>query len=179
MTTMRSKAATPTRVAKGKGLIRSMNRANVAGNKAAPAESSTGRLREPSACERCGAVFTRRAWRRGRAVPAGVHWILCPGCTQAKEGSGFGRIVVRGRYALAHEDAIRRRVQNVAARAMWTQPERRVSAIERREDELEILTTSQKLAHRIVHELKKQWRGRTSYAWSDDGTLFATWERER
>jgi hypothetical protein len=41
------------------------------------------------------------------------------------------------------------------------------------------LTTSQKLAHRIVHELKKAFRGRATYAWSDDGTLFATWQRER
>jgi hypothetical protein len=42
-----------------------------------------------------------------------------------------------------------------------------------------VITTSQTLAHRIVHELKKRFRGRASCAWSDDGTLFATWERER
>ena len=98
---------------------------------------------------------------------------------QTAEGVGFGRIVIRGAYALAHEAAIRRRVANVAARAAHTQPERRVSAIDRHHDLLEVITTSQKLAHRIVHELKKLYRGRASYAWSDDGTLFATWERER
>jgi len=40
------------------------------------------------------------------------------------------------------------------------------------------LTTSQKLAHRIVRELKKAFRGRASYDWSDDGSLFAVWERD-
>ena len=41
-------------------------------------------------------------------------------------------------------------------------------------DALEVLTTSQKLAHRIVHELKKLLGGKATYAWSDDGSLFAT-----
>jgi hypothetical protein len=44
---------------------------------------------------------------------------------------------------------------------------------------LEVLTTSQKLAHRITHELKKTFGGRASYKWSDsDGALFATWQRD-
>lgn len=43
----------------------------------------------------------------------------------------------------------------------------------------EVLTTSQKLAHRIVHELKKAFRGQAGYAWSDrDGSLLATWQRD-
>jgi len=32
---------------------------------------------------------------------------------------------------------------------------------------------------RIVHGLRKAWRGRAHYAWSaGDGSLLATWERE-
>jgi len=46
-------------------------------------------------------------------------------------------------------------------------------------DTLEVLTTSQKLAHRIAHELKKAFRARTSYNWSDDGTLFAGCELDQ
>ena len=64
---------------------------------------------------------------------------------------------------------------------MKTQPERRIVSIDTIEsdgDALEVLTTSQKLTHRIAHELKKALGGRTSYSWSDDGTLFATWELE-
>lgn len=49
----------------------------------------------------------------------------------------------------------------------------------RRAIEGEVLTASQKVAHRIVHELKKAFRGRTSYRWSDrDGSLLATWQRD-
>jgi hypothetical protein len=49
-------------------------------------------------------------------------------------------------------------------------------SVERRGDVLEVLTTSQKLAHRIVHELKKAFGGRTSYVWADDRTLLASWQ---
>jgi hypothetical protein len=171
-------------VARGKGLIRSLNRQLArTGQAARPVEASTGRLPEPSACERCGAVFSRRAWRRDRRVTAPlldrVRWTICPGCRQASQEIGFGRILVRGTFAPDDEALVRRRIANVARRAAFTQPERRISAIERRGDVLEILTTSQKLAHRIVHELRKLFRGRATYAWSDDGTLFATWERGR
>jgi hypothetical protein len=171
-------------VARDKGLIRSLNREFVrTGQAPRPVEASSGHLREPSACERCGAIFSRRLWRRDRKVTAPlldrVHWTICPGCQQASQEVGFGRVLVRGAYAAANEELIRRRIANVAARAAFTQPERRISSIERQGDVLEVLTTSQKLAHRIVRELKKLFRGRATYAWSDDGTLLATWQRER
>jgi hypothetical protein len=86
----------------------------------------------------------------------------------------MGRVRLVGDAVVVHEDLIRRRIENVGARAAATQPERRVVSVEWEEDALEVLTTSQKLAHRIVHELKKILGGRATYEWSDDGTLFAT-----
>jgi hypothetical protein len=170
-------------VSKDKGLIRSLNRQFARTKKARPVEASAGHLPEPSACERCGAFFSRRLWRRGGKVTAerlaGVHWMICPACEQAREQLGFGRVLISGAFAAANEDLIRRRITNVAGRASFTQPERRLSSIERQGDILEVITTSQKLAHRIVRELVKLFRGRASYTWSDDGTLFATWLREK
>jgi hypothetical protein len=145
----------------GKGLIRSLTRGFARTKKRHPVEAAVGRPAEPSICEPCGAVFSGRLWRRA----------------QTAAEIGFGRIVIRGAFALANEGSIRRRVANVASRAARRQPERRISVIDRHDDMIEVITTSQKLAHRIVHELKKIFRGRASYAWSDDGTLFATWER--
>jgi hypothetical protein len=173
-----SRSSSPT---KGKGLIRSLNRAFTSSGKTQAVEAARGRPAEPSACERCGAIFSRRVWRQHRRVThallEGASWTRCPACQQTGQTVGFGRVLIRGPYATAHEDAIRRRIGNVSTRAAYTQPERRVSSIERQRDALEVLTTSQKLAHRIVHELKKAFGGRASYTWSDDGTLFATWQR--
>jgi hypothetical protein len=171
------------RTVKGKGLIRSLSRGFARTKKRRPVEAASGRLAEPSVCERCGAVFSRRLWRRDRAITptllAAARWTRCPACKQTADGAGFGRVRIRGGYALAHETEIRRRLANIEARAVRTQPERRISTIDRQGDVIEVITTSQKLAHRVVHELKKLFRGRATYAWSDDGTLLATWERER
>ncbi len=76
-------------------------------------------------------------------------------------------------------DDIRRRIHNVAQRAGFTQPERQIVSIEWDGTTLEILTTSQKLAHRIAHELPKAFGGRAKYQWVDgEPGLLATWQSE-
>jgi NMD protein affecting ribosome stability and mRNA decay len=125
-------------------------------------------------------MFHHRVWRRGEptthAILARARWTICPACTQTRDATYMGRVRIVGAAARAQEDLIRRRIQNVARRAAVTQPERRVVSIGRSGDGLEVLTTSQKLAHRIVHELKKLLGGKARYEWSADGTLSATWE---
>lgn len=167
---------------KGKGRIRSLNRKGSESGKTLPVTGRTGPIPEPAVCERCGAVFSRRTWRRDRKVTdallAKAKWIVCPSCAQVASDEYFGRIVLRGAYVEPNEAAIRQRIENVAARAGFTQPQRRLVSVSRAGNELEVLTTSQKLAHRVVRELTKAFRGKASYDWSDrDGALFATWER--
>ena len=138
---------------------------------------------DPTACRHCRAVFHRKRWRRPPRLPAALvarlRWDLCPACRQAGRGQYFGRVVASGEWVEAHRDAIVRRVENVARRAAHTQPERRVLSILHDRQRLEVRTTSQKLAHRIAHELKKAFKGRTTYQWADDdGALNAVWERD-
>lgn len=161
---------------KGKGLVRALNRVGVDSGKAHAAERRAGRPLEPAACERCGAVLEKRKWRRrGRLSTATIDaakWVTCPACRQQEEEIYLGRVLVR----VAPDDdvaALRARVRNVAARAGRMQPQRRIVSIERQGDVLEILTTSQKLAHRVAKELAKAFRRRASYGWSDDGSLLA------
>jgi hypothetical protein len=67
----------------------------------------------------------------------------------------------------------------VARRAGHTQPERRIVSVDWSGRRLEVLTTSQKLAHRIARELVKTFGGRSSFRWSsDDGSLTAVWHAE-
>jgi hypothetical protein len=133
-------------------------------------------------CDGCGALYARRTWRFDHAVTADfldrVAWVRCPACAQQRSGVAFGRVVLRGTFVAEHEEKLRRRIANAAARAAATQPERRVLSVERAGDSIEVLTTSQKLAHRIVKELKKAFGGRARYVWdSRDGSLYATWTR--
>jgi hypothetical protein len=86
---------------------------------------------------------------------------------------------LEGSYVAAHEQELRRRIENVSARAAFTQPERRLLDVIARGTGLEVLTTSQRLAHRIARELQKAFRGTVTYRWSaEEGWLLATWRRE-
>jgi NMD protein affecting ribosome stability and mRNA decay len=137
---------------------------------------------EPAICDRCGAVLLNRTWRARRvtsALLARASWRTCPACRQFAGGEYFGRVSIRGGFVGPNEAAIRRRVRNVEQRARFTQPERRLVAADRERSGLEVLTTSQRLAHRIVKELKKAFRGRASYHWDErDGSLYAVWQRD-
>ena len=166
-----------------KGLIRGHVRAGVRSDSSPPVARRRPHVREPALCERCGAVYLRKTWRTGeraaRADPVGASWTVCPACEQLDEGEFFGRVIIRGAFARANEQPIRDRIRGVAARARFTQPLRRIVSIQRRGAVLEVLATSQKLAHRIARALAQGFGGYVTYAWSDrDGELYATWQRD-
>lgn len=170
-------------MASSKGLIRAMNKKGTRKTKKPPVAVKLPPPPDPSCCERCGALYTKQAWRRAgersHTLLQKVHWTVCPACKQAEQGEYFGRVVIRGKFAAEHEEEIRRRIRNIEERAQFTQPLRRLVSAERDGNVIEVLTTSQKLAHRIVHELKKLYRGKASYHWSpNDGCLYAVWERD-
>lgn len=149
-----------------------------------PPSTKTRRLKDPTVCDRCGAIYTRKTWRFDHPVTrellAAASWDICPACEQTKNGIGYGRIVLRQLPPTAGEVVVRRRIDNVASRAAHTQPERRVISVDRNGDGLEVLTTSQELAHRIGREIEKAFGGRCRYSWSDDdGSLFAVWHPDR
>lgn len=160
-----------------KALIRSMNRRGSRSDKSPPVARKQ-KFSDPSICDRCGAVFSGKTWRRGRRLAREVmdraQWVKCPGCAQAASGEYHGRvlIVVGDR---ASREAILARIANVERRAQITQPERRIVAANWNRTTLEVLTTSQKLAHRIAREVEKAFGGRAHFFWSDeDGTLLAS-----
>ena len=177
--------------------MRSLSRRGVQTGKGSAAGHKVAPAAELTVCERCLAVYSRRTWRRrAKLSPQRLEhalWRLCPACKQSNQDQFFGQVLVRGAFARDNQDAIRKRIANVDARARFTQPEHQVIAVEPAPDEarrgrgtargetnvLEVRTTSQKLAHRIVRELKKAFRGRATYHWSDaDGALQAVWQRD-
>jgi NMD protein affecting ribosome stability and mRNA decay len=124
-------------------------------------------------------VFLHKAWRRGRDIGVVLKsvWDVCPACQQVDHGVFYGHVLIRGLTEAAREDEILRRISNVAERARFTQPERRIVTLQRAGTGFDVRTTSQKLAHRIVRELEKAFGGRVRLRWSDsDGRLFATWD---
>jgi NMD protein affecting ribosome stability and mRNA decay len=183
----KSSRLTPTNLTKkSRGLIRSLNRALTRDDKSPRVVRKTAQPIEPTVCARCGAVYLRKTWRHDHKLTEEMleqrHWGFCPACDQMSQLEAQGRLIIHGAAAAANRDLIRTRIENVASYGMKTQPERRIVSIDTIEadgEAIEVLTTSQKLTHRLAHELKKLFGGRTSYNWSDDGTLYATWQLDQ
>lgn len=166
-----------------KGLVRALVRRGSVDDRSPAAARETSRLRGTTMCERCGSIYRAKRWLRPtpeeRQWPVGLAWTVCPACRQAREGEYHGLVLIHGGEGGPDEETLRRRMENVAARAQWTQPQRRILGIEHRGDDLEVYTTSQKLAHRITRSLRSAFGGSVSYGWSDrDGELRATWRWE-
>lgn len=165
----------------GKGMIRATVRSGSASGKVHASEERLGRRAEPTLCQMCGALLQGRRWQSPGTIRASADllsraaWQTCPACEQQREEQYLGRIRARGPLIASDGLAIRRRIRNVAQRAEFTNVQHRVVSIEERGGALEILTTSQKLAHRITHELEKAFGGRATYGWLDDGCLEARW----
>jgi hypothetical protein len=167
-----------------KGLTRSLNRAGVRDDKSPAVVRKAGEPKDPSICERCGAVYQLKTWRSDRKVTHELsnlaQWTVCPACEQVSVQEAQGRLILLGSGIVPKSEIIRRRLENVAKRAGATQPQRRIVSIDELgpagDEGLEVLTTSQKLGHRIIHELKKLFGGEANYSWQDDGTLYATWK---
>jgi len=175
---MKSKQGPP--ASAGRGLIRSLNRRGAAAKKTAPI-ARRRKLKDPSICDRCGAVYTAKSWRMGRRLApelmAKAAYIHCPACEQVANLEYYGRVLVRGPLPAQMLDRIRARIENVGRRAESNQPERRIVSTEWDGSTLEVLTTSQKLAHRIARELEKEFGGRATYQWKDeDGMLLTVWK---
>ncbi len=179
----KSSRITPSNLTKkARGLIRGLNRSFARDDKSPQVVRKTAQPAEPTVCARCGTIYARKTWSRAHKLTEEMlekrQWGFCPACQQVSHLEAQGRLIIRGDGVAAQADLIRSRIENVARQAARQQPERRVVSIDTIEGDggLEVLTTSQKLAHRLAHELKKTVHGRASYQWSDDGTLFATVE---
>lgn len=163
-----------------RGRRRALIRRGTSDGRVAPIDRAAGAPADCSLCERCGAVYRRKSWRRTKAgelrPSESFSWSVCPACRQVEVGQYFGRVIVRGPRDPRDAEAVIRRIENVGRRANLNQPERRIVSIDRLGDAIEVLTTSQKLAHRMAMALCAAFGGRATYAWSDrDGELLAAW----
>jgi NMD protein affecting ribosome stability and mRNA decay len=123
-------------------------------------------------CTRCGAVYSNKRWALGTPpTPAAVEKaprVTCPACRKIKDGYVGGFVTLRGEFLEEHSEEILNMVRNKEKRAMNNNPLDRIISIKRTRGDLEITTTTDKLAQRIGQMLGKAYNGSVEYKWSDD-----------
>jgi NMD protein affecting ribosome stability and mRNA decay len=136
------------------------------------------KLREPTACLRCDAVYRDGRWTWSE-VPADAHGAICPACERIQKNYPAGLVTIRGAFARAHRDEILALAHNLEEREKDEHPLKRILKIEEREDELLISTTDSHLAHGLGAALQHAYHGEVDYGTAaEPGDLVrVSWER--
>jgi NMD protein affecting ribosome stability and mRNA decay len=145
------------------------------------------KLAEPAACEKCGALYADGRWvDRDKAHESAQHenWrpsnrTTCPACKQIENHSVGGYVSISGEFLLGHRAEIENLVDNEAERAREDNPLSRIMTRQDDSGRVIIETTTEHLAQRLGHSLKKAFDGEVSYDFSHENKVArVTWHRD-
>jgi NMD protein affecting ribosome stability and mRNA decay len=132
-------------------------------------------------CRKCNAVYSGKRWSLSAKPKPGKKGIsvLCPACRKIKDRFPRGYVTIKGGFLKAHRDEILNLIRNKEQRAAYLNPLERIIETRERNGEMEVQTTTEKLAQRIGQMLKKAFSGDVEYKWSSDVKLARViWTRD-
>lgn len=136
------------------------------------------KLKEPTVCPECKAVFHKGRWSWGEA-PAGAHESLCPACQRIRDEIPAAFLTLRGDFLGGHLDEIMNLVRNYEERERAEHPLKRIMAIEEFEDGITVSFTEAHLARGIGEALHDAYEGELKYQYSDEDIMLRVeWSRE-
>jgi hypothetical protein len=145
------------------------------------------KLAEPAACEKCGALYTDGRWvarDKARETAQHEHWrpgnlTTCPACKQIDNHVAGGYVSISGKFLVEHRADIHSLMENEAERAREDNPLSRIMSRRDFADRLLIETTTEHLAQRLGHSLKKAFDGEVSYDFSHENKVArVNWHRD-
>ena len=125
-----------------------------------------GKLREPTACSGCGAVYRVGRWQWGTA-PADAHRTLCPACHRVRDDYPAGVIRISGAFARGHRSELVSMARHVESAEKAEHALKRIAKVADAGDDFEISTTDAKLAEAIGRHLVKAYAGELSESTGD------------
>lgn len=143
------------------------------------AYKAKGKLREPSVCRQCQALYHKGRWTWG-PVPTDSHEILCPACERIRDDEPSGVLLLTGEFVALHRDEILGLAQNEEARVKAEHPLARIIKIKAQTEAPEgviITTTDPHLARRIGEVLHHAHRGTFTCRYEENTDLLrANWQ---
>lgn len=135
------------------------------------------KLREPTCCPDCGAVFQNGRWK-WTAAPAAAHKERCPACHRVHDKFPAGFVALKGAFLQAHRDEILRLLRNHETKEKAEHPLQRIMAIVDGDDGVMVTTTDTHLARDLAQALHHAYKGELEFHYNkDENLLRATWTR--
>jgi hypothetical protein len=132
-----------------------------------------GKLREPSVCRQCKAVYHKGRWTWD-PVPSDRHDLVCPACERIRDGAPSGVLLLTGEFVASHRDEILGLVRNEETRVKAEHPLARIIKIEDQAEApkgLVITTTDPHLARRMGEALHHAHHGTLTFRYEKDEDL--------
>jgi NMD protein affecting ribosome stability and mRNA decay len=136
------------------------------------------KLKEPSVCSDCGAVFHKGRWAWSEA-PADAHKALCPACARTRDEIPAAYLNLRGTFVTTHRTEIMQLARNLAQRERAEHPLKRIMDIEESYDGMKLSFTEAHLAREVGEALHKAYKGELNYHYIDaEIMLRVNWTRD-
>ena len=117
-----------------------------------------GKLKEPTVCSGCGALFHKGRWTWG-PTPANTAEIVCPACLRIRDKYPKGLVAIKGKGNDKQHEQVIGLVKNTEKIEKKEHPLSRIMSIETKPEGLVISTTDTHLPRRIGEALKHAYHG--------------------
>ena len=126
------------------------------------------KLREPTICRQCGAVYHHGRWQWG-PPPSGAHEDLCPACRRINDRFPAGTVTLHGDIVRQRKDEIIGLARNEESAEKGEHPLNRIVDIGETNEGLVISTTDIHLPRRIGEALKRAHHGELTMHFDEGG----------
>ena len=140
---------------------------------------SDRKLREPTLCKICGAVFTGGRWQWLGELPAGADQVRCPACQRIHDRMPAGFLTLQGDFFQEHRDEIMRLVHHHVERQRLQHPLQRIIETTPLEDDgIEISFTEYHLPKGVGEAVKNAYQGELQINFAQEaGQARISWQR--
>ena len=139
--------------------------------------------KDPTICVLCGLVYHNKRWIRDpelkEKIMKDAHRSKCPACKKIEDGYFMGRVLLSGKFLIDHRDEIEHLVYNIEKKEKVRYPLDRIMEFVKKENSMEIRTTSEHLAITIGRAVHKSFGGSVKYLFREgEKYVEVVWERK-
>lgn len=136
-----------------------------------------GKLKEPTVCPTCKAVFHKGRWSWA-AAPSGAYETLCPACHRIQDKYPKGVLTLKGAFLGREQEQVMGVVKNTEAKENKEHPLARIMGIEETPEGAVVSTTDTHLPRQIGEALKHAYHGELTVQYDQDEEFVrVTWTR--
>ena len=137
------------------------------------------KLREPTVCPVCNAVFKEGRWQWADSWPIDAHRQICQACHRTRDGYPAGIVTISGAFALSHVSELLNLVRHREREENREHPEHRIMRIEEKPGTIVIETTDVHLPHAIGEALHDAFKGSLKFRYPEESYFVEVrWDRE-